>query len=482
MSPQSPQAGKGYLSFDTIAALATAPGGAINILRLSGPRSVALAVSLSNRPQLSSQPPRTLCLLPLYDAAGSLLDQAMIARFDAPKSYTGEDLIEIYCHGGWLVASRILDRLFELGARPALPGEFSFRAVRNGKMTLSQAQAVSDLISTSSEAALRLALEKLGDQKNVFLSDLAEKLRALASLAEAGIDFSDQDLEETSLPTLKLHLAELIPQLQRLRSTFDRGSKMQSGVRVALVGLPNAGKSSFFNALLGEERSIVSEIPGTTRDVVHELVHLRSTHGLISLRVEDTAGLRESAEVIEKIGIERTQKAVLNSDLVLFLVDARELFENPKLISKIKFQWEKLGGSAQKTIGLFTKSDLVPNHKEHGNLFHLLHQQVESLHIPSWYLISSTTGAGLETTTNAITSFCSRWFTRERGEYLVTRQEQVLALEGGIENLTRALHAQENDLFASDLRMALNALAPLIGETLPEDILDRVFSGFCIGK
>ena len=213
-------------------------------------------------------------------------------RFVKPDSYTGEDLVEYHIHGSPFIAQQVIERLLELGARQALPGEFSFRSVRNGKMTLFQAQAVSDLIAASNQGAVSLALEKMSGAQNRFLDELASGLRKTAALGEVGIDFADQDIDEVSLPRLRANLTPYVELLEKLQSSFSRGIRLQEGLRVAFIGSPNAGKSSFFNALLGEDRSIVSEMAGTTRDVVSEKLTLRAKNKTITLRLEDTAGLR----------------------------------------------------------------------------------------------------------------------------------------------------------------------------------------------
>ena len=460
------QNSSGYLAADTIAAIASAVGGPIAVLRVSGPAAFSVVAALA--PTLGTPPARQLVRARLRDAEGRPLDDALAVRFVAPASYTGEDVVELHVHGGGFVASRVLGALAAAGARQALPGEFSFRAVRNGKLGLVEAQAVSELIQAANAGAAELALEKMAGAESRVLTELAENLRTVAVFAEAGIDFSDQDLEEVAIPALRVRLAPIVAQLEALASTFARGSRVQEGVRVAFAGLPNAGKSSFFNRLLGEDRSIVSEIPGTTRDVIRERITLEGARTSVTLRLEDTAGLRGARDPIERAGIERTRQAVLAADLVLFLVDPREN------AGEVRAQWEALTSADPKlgdrAIGLLTKSDLGPAESRRFS------------EISEWVELSALTGQGMEDAIAAITRFCERWVFRGTGELLLTRQDHLTAVVAALDHLKRAAASLAHELFASDVRQALHALGPLIGETPADDILGRIFSDFCIGK
>jgi tRNA modification GTPase len=477
MRRHSPEPDKsGYLSQQTIAALATAVGGAIAVIRISGPRAFEALDRLTGSDTSEKSESRKMTRARLSTPAGEMLDDSIFACFRNPESFTGEDVVELHIHGGSFTASRILETLSELGVRQALPGEFSFRAVRNGKMSLSQAQAVADLIGASNEGAVTLALEKLSGSQNQLLASIGTNLRKLAVLGEVGIDFADQDVDEVSLPTLKKQLGPMIATLQQLQSSFDRGSKLQEGVGVAFVGLPNAGKSSFFNALLGEDRSIVSDIPGTTRDVIREKITLRGAQGTVTLRMEDTAGLRTSSDVIEKKGIERSHASAKSADVILFLVDPTE----PE--AAITAEWrelEKLTGRSlsKKALGILTKCDLLSK-----DLLSQRQKELKTLGIETWIQTSALTGLGISEAAQTIATHCSSLVGRSQGEVLLTRLDQVTAVTAGIEHLDRAGSAPEIDLFASDVRQALHAMGPLIGETLPDDILGQIFSDFCIGK
>ena len=480
LSQRPGNTGDGYLSEQTIAAIASAVGGAIAIIRISGPRAFeALTLLTQNSPQNSteSSEPRKLYRAILRSPSGEPLDDAMFVRFVNPESFTGEDVVELHVHGGNFTASRILEELAKNGIRQALPGEFSFRAVRNGKMSLNQAQAISDLIESTNDGAATLAREKLSGTQNRLLSALSDDLRKLAVVGEVGIDFSDQDVDEVSLPNLKKRVAPLLETLLQLRSSFDRGVRLQDGIGVAFVGLPNAGKSSFFNALLGEDRSIVSDIAGTTRDVIRERITIRGKTGSITLKLEDTAGLRHAEDLVEKKGIERSQQAASRSDLILFVVDSTA--SNEKDLEALASQWESLSGRtvSTKTIGILTKCDLVPSEN-----LPTLEAKLRHTGINRWLKTSAQTGIGIAEASDEIAVFCERLIHRQKGEVLLTRADQFDAVFRAVGHLQRAQKAPEIDLFASDVRQALHSLGPLIGATLPDDILGQIFSSFCIGK
>lgn len=467
----------GYLTEDTIAALATTLGGPISIIRISGPRAFEALTLLSGEKKsnsIASNKHRYLRRAQIVDKE-TPLDDALVAQFVKPESFTGEDVVEIHLHGSPYIATRVMEIISENGVRQALPGEFSFRAVRNGKLSVTQAQAVADLITAANENAVALALEKMGGSQNQLLSDLADSLRVLAVLGELGIDFADQDVEEVSLPNLKMRLTPLKELLVRLQDSYSRGSRIQDGIKVAFLGLPNAGKSSFFNTILGEDRSIVSEIPGTTRDVVREKITLRASHQMITLRLEDTAGLRSSEDRIEQMGIDRSRKSAAESDLVLFLIDSLTFFTHG--INDSLAQWKEIGSPKSKTIGIITKSDLIDTEQ-----LKQLEAKISPFEIEKWAIVSSKTNQGIEKAIQLITEHCSQWTARSQGEILLTRIDQLESISVALQCLERAEKVHELDLFAADIRQALHALNNLIGQTPAEDILAKIFSDFCIGK
>ena len=459
----------GYLSQDTIAAISTALGGAISLVRVSGPTAFSAFTALAS-PLAAFSPPRMLVRTRLKGARGPI-DDALSVRFVAPDSFTGEDVVEFHLHGSPLIASLLMEALAEQGVRQALPGEFSFRAVRNGKMDVPQAQALADLISSQNENAVTLALEKMSGTQRRLIGALGENLRQLATLSEVGIDFSDQNVEEVSLPRLKENLTPIALALKDLLHGYSRGSRIQSGVGVSFVGLPNSGKSSFFNALLGEDRSIVSDVAGTTRDIVREHLTLRGKNGMITLRMEDTAGLRKTDDHVEKIGIEKTRRSAGDAELILFLLDCSGS------VAEAHEQWLALGRPSGRAIGILTKCDLAS-----VDQLSQTKEALASFKIHPWVETSSLTGAGISGAIDAILKHCENWNHVGKGEILLTRLDQAQAVSAAVEHLTRAALAPELDLFASDLRHALHSLGALIGETPSDEVLGRIFSSFCIGK
>jgi tRNA modification GTPase len=470
-----------YLSHDTIHALATPAGGALAVVRVSGPSSVLTLEKLLGEggTKLSSKKVKELFRAKLvtkgFRGEEEVIDDAMAVYFRAPKSQTGEDLVELFLHGGPVVIERTLRALEALGTRQALPGEFSFRAVRNGKTSITAAQAVSELIAASNESAAKLALEKMEGTQAKLVTELADRLRKLAAMGELGIDFADQDVEELSLPALKAQAKEILERLRRLESSFERGDKIQSGIRVAFAGRPNAGKSSFFNALLGEERSIVSETAGTTRDVVREKLTLRADDQAVTLRLEDTAGIRDEAgDRIEREGINRSVRAVAEADFVIFICDADASNDEWKQTEEV---WSTIKKPHEKALVILTKRDRATEAD-----FLRARDSIKKLGVPLVGIVSSSTGEGVSEAAKGIVGFCSRFTDRAPGEVLLTRLDHLRAVTDTITHLERGMIATEEDLFAADLRQALTSLGPVIGDTLPDDILGRIFSEFCIGK
>lgn len=441
------------------------------MIRISGTDARTMGEKLTQT-RLLPESARKAKRVNVFAGSGKRLDDAVILPFFAPHSFTGEDSIELFLHGSPMVAQKVLDEIFELGGRLALPGEFSFRAVRNGKLQLSQAEAIKELVQAENDFALDLALEKLSGSQHVLIEHIRADLMQLSTLSEVGIDFSDQDLEEVSLPRLKGRLDKVLALLESLRGSFDRGKRFKDGVPVSIFGLPNAGKSSFFNALLGEDRSIVSDVAGTTRDVVREKLSLKGTEGYVSFRISDTAGLRKGGDQIEEIGIKRSLKAAVESDLVLIAVDGK----SPKLgtiqnfLSQIDLK-EKL------LLGVITKGDLFDEGEEKS-----LREQLLALPVDHWIIVSSVTGMGIETLAAEMANLGEKKLARNPGEVVLTQFEHVQAVNRSLDCLNRAKDAFDLVLFATDIRHGMNELGPLIGETIPDDVLGKIFSDFCIGK
>jgi len=477
MQWSSPAEGRSYLAEDTIAARITGPGGAVSALRVSGPDAARCLNQLCGESFDASAQPRVMRHVVLRARDGRALDDALVAFFSEHKSFTGEPVAELFLHGGTLVSEGVLEELRALGCRPALPGEFSFRAVRNGKMTLDQAQAVRDLIEAPNRTAQGLALERLGGRHARLFESHAEILRQVLASAEAGIDFSDQEIDELGLGAWRLRLAPALAFLVGAEASLERGRRIQEGVGVVLAGLPNAGKSTLFNELLGADRSLISDEAGTTRDVIREQLRLRGvgqggkgSHEL-SLVLHDTAGLRGEAGRVEQMGIDRTRAAVAEADLVLFAVasgsDALE----------VKAEWARLGAPAHKTLLVLTKADL-----SRGDLRSEREVFEAALGVGGAVPVSAQSGQGLQDLTARLASRAEQCAAPSEGGAILTRPEQQDAVRKAREALERGLLAPGHELLAADLREALEHLSFFIGKTPTDEILGRIFSQFCIGK
>jgi len=437
---------------DTIAAVATPPGaGALAVLRLSGKRAREIARTCTG----CCLQPRRATLVRLHDETGAVLDEAVATLFVAPASFTGEDTVEFSCHGGMLVTQRVLQRLFACGARPAEPGEFSRRAFENGRLDLTQAEAIMDIISAGSDLALRAAQNQLQGAISRQVEAAEDELLGVAAHLAAYIDFPDEDIEPASLLSLQEGLASVEKRLRHLLQTADTGRFLREGVRTAIVGAPNVGKSSLLNLLLGYERAIVSETAGTTRDTIEESVSL----GGLCLRLIDTAGLRESDDELELAGMERSRRAGASADLLLEVADASR--------APVESHLPETGA---RRLLILNKCDL-PEHPEWAGR--------EALRL------SCRTGEGRE----ALEQTLSSLFLCESGEgdtLAAINARHRYALQEALEALTRAgesLNAGESpELTDIDLREALEALGSITGRLDTEDILDRVFSTFCLGK
>jgi tRNA modification GTPase len=483
LSKRSAALSSGYYNEDTIVASATPVGGAIAIVRMSGPRAHEfLEKVFKGRGSPRLWPARSAEVGEFVGINGESIDQAVFLRFDSPRSYTGEDSAELHLHGSGFIVMRVQETLIELGARAALAGEFSFRAVRNGKMSLFQAQAVSDLIQSSNDGAVKLALEKLSGQQSRVLLEILEELKAVAAATEAELDFSDQGLDEVNLERLKERSTRVSEKLDFIQKSFSRGNWIQDGVPVSIMGLPNAGKSSFFNCLLGEDRSIVSDVAGTTRDIVREKLTLnaRTNRGSTSVtfRIQDTAGIRKTHEEVELIGVERAKRAAQEAALVLWVIDATTLLKSDK-IETAETILEQSGISKDKVMGVLTKQDLVAGRE--NDILAKLRGSAKSSGI-EWTFCSPLSGYGVHEISEKMVTKMSRRVERVEGELCLTRQDHLRAVEKAIQDLERAKNTQDVALFADDIRHTLVSLGPLVGDTLADEILEKIFSEFCIGK
>ena len=444
-------------SSDVIAAVATAPGrGGIGVVRVSGPQLTTFAEQLSGK----RLQPRLATLANFSDRAGQTIDQGLLLYFPAPNSFTGEDVLELQGHGGPVVMQMLLARCLELGARLAQPGEFSRRAFLNDKLDLAQAEAVADLIDASTAAAARSALRSLTGEFSRAVHGLVERLIELRMLVEATLDFPDEEIDVLRDTDAAARLARLSQDLAKLFVRAKQGRVLRTGLHVVLVGLPNAGKSSLLNSLAGEERAIVTDIAGTTRDTLRETIQIEG----IPLHIIDTAGLRETADVVELIGIKRTWHEIEQADVVVQIVDARSGVTPADKNVALRLP------SGERRIVVHNKCDLVhrPQQRwEEGGSAHLL--------------LSAKTGDGMALLHDELLRIAG-W--QGHGEDIILARERHLsALEEAQQRLAlAAAQLQQIELSAEELRLAQVALSHITGEFSAEDLLGEIFSRFCIGK
>ena len=469
-----------YTSFeDTIVAPATIPGtGAITVIRVSGRDALEIVgkvVKCKSR-SIESSDANSVRYGFVHNDDGSLVDEVLVSVFRSPHSYTGEDAAEISCHASSFVASEILRLLCEAGARMAEPGEFTRRSFVNGKMDLAQAEAVADVISSSNSASLRVAMNQLRGGYSSKLQDIRSRLVEITSLLELELDFSEEDVEFADRSRLSSLLDEVSGHLGTLVSSFRYGNAIKNGMPVAIVGSVNVGKSTLLNALLGEDRAIVSDTPGTTRDTVEETLTLDG----ILFRFIDTAGLRNASETVEKIGISRSYKKLSEASIVIAVLDVTASEEeNESSISDIV---SKIDFSDQKLIVLLNKAD-----KLGGNInVSLINKSVLSNEnkVVKLY-ISAKDGFGLDELKKWLVS-SQKDISLDSDQTIVTNFRHYQALReaaSAIEKVRTSLAAgRSSDLLAEDLQLALHHLGTITGEVTSDEVLGQIFERFCIGK
>lgn len=454
---------------DIICAPATVPGtGAISVIRVSGKGSLELAdrvISL-RKGSIAQSKGYTLHFGSIFASDGSLLDEVIVSVFRAPNSYTGEDGVEISCHSSKYIVSETIGLLCEKGCRMAGPGEFTQRAYLNGKMDLAQAEAVADVIAADSKAALRVAQSQLRGEYSAAFKELRDALVRLSALVELELDFSEEEVEFASREMI-IGLAEsAIAKMSRLRDSYRVGNALKNGVPVAIVGAPNVGKSTLLNALLGEDRAITSDIPGTTRDTVEESIIIEG----VRYKFIDTAGIRETEQVIERLGIERSMAKIRDASIVICLLDATKKDESEKMMSKVE---SLIDAENQKIIVVANKSDLLPDSGK-----------VNEGRVIS---ISALRKEGLRELEKAIVK-CGFADTDER--VIVTSARHYNALSCAVESLRAVVRAVREgiseELLAEDLRAAIRDINSIFASTsdaiTPDEVLGEVFGKFCIGK
>ena len=456
---------------DTISAVATAVGeGGIGIIRLSGSKALEVAAALFkplDGRMLDELPSHQLVYGNVVDYdAGLNVDEAMLVVMRAPRSYTKEDVVEIQCHGGPVILRRILELTLKAGARLAEPGEFTKRAFLNGRLDLTQAEAVMDLIRAKSDASLRLALGQLKGSLTQKIRMMRETILAMIAQLEATIDFPEEDIEELATKEVRIAIVALQKQIDQLLAGRRTGRILREGLETVIIGKPNVGKSSLLNALLGEQRAIVTDIPGTTRDVIEENLSI----GGIPLKIVDTAGIRETDDLVERIGVEKARALVDQADLILLLLDLSSPVntDDREVLSLL---------DGKEAVVLLNKSDLPPLWRE---------EELKELSGKKVIRVSAAEGAGLDELEAEIVRLVYDGDVSPKENAFLQNVRQGELLEKARRLSEEALQTIEAELppdfIVVDLRSVWEVLGEISGDTVGEDIIDQIFSKFCIGK
>ncbi len=461
-----------------IAAIATPAGvGAIAIVRVSGKGAIELVdrvfTSAKEGKSLTTQKGNTIHFGTIIDRNNGVIDEVLVSIFRAPHSYTGEDSAEISCHGSSYIQQHILQRLIEVGARMAQPGEYTLRAFLNGKLDLSQAEAVADLIASDSEANHRLALHQLKGNLSGEIHQLREKLLNFVSLLELELDFGEEDVEFAERTLLRNLMLEIAAYAKNLTESFSLGNAIKKGIPVAIIGKPNAGKSTLLNKLLKEERAIVSDIAGTTRDAIEDVIVING----ISFRLIDTAGIRESQDTIEAMGIERSFQKMEGATVILALLDLTANMQAE--VDFLKEIVSKPGLEGKTVMALLNKADKVNSSVMEQQIAQQIAQPVRIISI------SAKDGSNLAELHSALTNLVMDT-TKFHGDVLVSNARHFEALKQVQTGIERALTGLDNnlpnDLLSQDIREVLLYLGSITGEITNDEVLGNIFSKFCIGK
>lgn len=455
---------------DTIVALATPPGiGAIGVIRLSGPQAIQIVDAVFYGKKLSEQASHTIHFGTIRNEQKLILDEVLVSLFVEPRSYTGENVVEISCHGSNYIIQELIRLFIRSGARAAQPGEFTLRAFLNGQMDLSQAEAVADLIAASSEAAQQVAINQLRGGISNEIKKLRQELIDFASLIELELDFGEEDVEFANRVQLKALVQQLLRFIHKLLESFQLGNAIKEGVITVIAGRPNAGKSTLLNALLNEDRAIVSEIAGTTRDTIEESLNIQG----IQFRIIDTAGIREASDAIEAIGVQKTLEKVRQSAVLIYLFDV------------IKTQPAQLEADLAQLVHPDTQLLVVANKMDLNPYTEYKHYANPHFSADQWIPISAANEMNIEylkerlyqTVVGNQVSMDSAIISNLRHyDALQKAQESLEAVIRGLENVVTT------DFIAMDIRHALAYLGEITGEISTEDLLDNIFSRFCIGK
>jgi tRNA modification GTPase len=449
---------------DTIVSLASGPLGAIGIIRLSGGESFQISKKIL-KPTYAFEKPvsNRAYLLKIVDENGKLLDRAMVITYISPKSYTGEDMVEIFCHNSPYIVKKALKLFINSGARQAREGEFSFRAFINGKMDLSQAEAVNELISSETEREHSIAINHIEGKLSVKINDIKQSIIDLIAEIEVRLDDTYEEMDDINADKLFLATEDIRNRIKKLSDSFSKANFVKNGIKVAIVGTPNSGKSSLLNSIIGYERAITSDIPGTTRDTVEEKAHI---NGFKTLLI-DTAGIREhSADDIEKEGMRRTVKAIREADVVIYLSDISACDNNDERIA-IKIIEDNIKPDA-KLIKVFSKSDLKRKKEKDENYIE----------------VSAKTGDNIQMLMDEITKGYEKGIDTAYDE-IITSERHYRALSIALNDINMSLQKIKNkeyELVVEHLRSALADMEDILGKTTSDDVLESIFKNFCVGK
>jgi tRNA modification GTPase len=449
---------------DTIVSLASGPLGAIGIIRLSGAKSFQISKKIL-KPNYAFEKPvsNRAYLLNIVDENGKLLDRAMVITYISPKSYTGEDMVEIFCHNSPYVVKKTLKLFIDAGARQAREGEFSFRAFINGKMDLSQAEAVNELIASETEREHSIAINHIEGKLSAKINDIKQSIIDLIAEIEVRLDDTYEEMDDINSDEFFLKTERVKDRIKKLADSFSKANFIKNGIKIAIVGTPNSGKSSLLNSIIGYERAITSDIPGTTRDTVEEKAYI---NGFKTLLI-DTAGIREHCtDDIEKEGIKRTVKAIREADVVIYLSDISVIDNEDEKIA-IKIIEDNINPDA-KLIKVFSKSDLKRKKEMDENYIE----------------ISSKTGSNIQMLMDEITEGYEKGIDTAYDE-IITSERHYNALSLALNNMDMSLKKIKNkeyELVVEDLRSALADMEEILGKTTSDDVLESIFKNFCVGK
>ena len=470
---------------DTIVALATPSGaGAIAIIRVSGPEAIKIVAPLfkaKSKKPLEDQPTHTIHLGNVMDGERTI-DEVLASVFRAPKSYTGEETVELSCHGSPYIQQEIIQLLIRKGCRSAEAGEFTLRAFLNAKMDLSQAEAVADLINSENAASHQMAMQQMRGGFSNEIQKLREELLNFASLIELELDFAEEDVEFANRDQFRDLVSRIQTVLKRLIDSFATGNVLKNGIPVAIVGEPNVGKSTLLNALLNEERAIVSDIAGTTRDTIEDEMSI----GGVGFRFIDTAGIRETKDVVESIGIKKTFEKIGQAQVVVYLVDSSQIAVNRERLQEVRVEIEKIKNKfPQKPLLIIAnKTDRLAE-EEVENLKAKLEDISSHAERAEFLLLSAKTNLGVEELKDRLLEFVNTGALRN-SDTIVTNSRHYAALLKALEEINKVedgLNADlSGDLLAIDIRQALHHFGEITGEITNDDLLGNIFANFCIGK